>query len=200
MVNASARLARRITWAASKQSYITARLLADRDLADDCLRAYAYFRWADDIIDLTLQTLPDRIAFIDRQKKLIERLYAHDRPVDLSPEEDMLADLIAHDRGQTGGLRSFITHFMAVIEFDAYRRGRPATERELAGYTACLGTAVMDGLLYFIGNGHPYPRTPDRTLAVIGAHLTHMLRDTLEDLPAGFINIPADAIAARMAR
>ncbi len=54
MTNTTARLARRITWASSKQSYLTARLLADRDLADDCLRAYAYFRWADDRIDISL--------------------------------------------------------------------------------------------------------------------------------------------------
>jgi phytoene/squalene synthetase len=197
MVNASARLARRITWAASKQSYLTARLLADPGLADDCLRAYAYFRWADDTIDLALQTLEARTAFIDRQRTLIDRLYQHDHPSGLTPEEDMLADLIEHDRGHKGGLRSFIENFMAVIEFDAYRRGKPISQKELAGYTACLGTAVMDGLLYFIGNGHTYPRTTKRTLAVIGAHLTHMLRDTLEDLPAGFINIPAEEITAR---
>ena len=196
MVNASARLARSITWASSKQSYITARLLADPDLADDCLRAYAYFRWADDTVDITLHTLEARTAFIARQKSLIDRLYRHEDVSDLSPEERMLADLIAHDRGLNSGLRSFIYNFMAVIEFDAYRRGRRISQRELAGYTACLGTAVMDGLLYFIHNGHPYARTPDRNLAVIGAHLTHMLRDTLEDLPAGFINIPSEEIQA----
>ena len=54
MTQSTARLARSITWASSKQSYLTARLLADRDLADDCLRAYAYFRWADDMIDISL--------------------------------------------------------------------------------------------------------------------------------------------------
>ncbi len=74
MVNASARLARSITWASSKQSYITARLLADRDLADDCLRAYAYFRWADDTIDISLRSVEERTEFIARQKNLIEKL------------------------------------------------------------------------------------------------------------------------------
>ncbi len=197
MIDASARLARSITWASSKQSYITARMLADRDLADDCLRAYAYFRWADDTIDVTLQSLEERIEFINRQKTLIDKLYRHEHPLDLSPEEAMLADLIAHDRGPDSGLRSFIRNFMAVIEFDAYRRGRVISQRELTAYTTCLGTAVMDGLLYFIGNGHPYPRTPDRTLAVVGAHLTHMLRDTLEDLPVGFLNVPAEEVEAR---
>jgi phytoene/squalene synthetase len=55
----------------------------------------------------------------------------------------------------------------------------------------------MDGIQYFIGNGHPYLKTVDRTLAVVGAHLVHMLRDSLEDIPAGFINIPAEDIQGR---
>jgi phytoene/squalene synthetase len=200
MTNTTAALARSITWDSSKQSYLTARLLADRDLADDCLRAYAYFRWADDTIDVTLDNITDRSAFIERQKTLVERLYRNEWPDDLSPEEQMLADLIVHDRGTNGGLRSFINNFMSVIEFDANRNGRLISRHELAAYTVCLGTAVMDGLQYFIGNSHPYPKTPDRNLAVIGAHVAHMLRDTLEDFPAGFVNIPAEDLAGRSLR
>jgi phytoene/squalene synthetase len=196
MIPSTARLARSITWASSKQSYLTARLLADRDLADDCLRAYAYFRWADDMIDLSLSSQSDRTAFIQSQKSLIESLYLRECPADLSPEEAMLADLIAHDRAPESGLRSFIRNFMAVIEFDAHRQGRPARRAELDAYTTCLATAVMDGLQYFIGYGHAYPRTHNRNLAVTGAHITHMLRDTLEDLPAGLVNIPAEYLAA----
>jgi hypothetical protein len=49
--DATATLARSITWAGSKQTYYTARLMVDRDLMDDFYRAYAYFRWADDMID-----------------------------------------------------------------------------------------------------------------------------------------------------
>ncbi len=204
MTNATARLARSITWASSKQSYLTARLLADRTLADDCLRAYAYFRWADDRIDIDLSGNDERLAFIERQKALIGRLYQGERPDDLSLEEAMLADLIAHDRTPDSGLRSFIRNFMAVIEFDARRavantdggKGLIPSRHELAAYTTCLATAVMDGIQYFIGNDHPYPRTHDRVLAVTGAHITHMLRDTLEDLPAGLINIPAECLEA----
>ena len=195
MTLSTAHLARSITWASSKQSYLTARLLADRDLADDCLRAYAYFRWADDMIDLSLSGLAARTIFIERQKALIDRLYRGELPDGLCPEEAMLADLIAHDRLPESGLASFIYNFMAVIEFDAHRQGRLASRTELQAYTTCLATAVMDGLQYFIGNGRPYPRTHDRTLAVIGAHITHMLRDTCEDLPAGLVNIPAEYLA-----
>ena len=190
MTNASARLARSITWGSSKQSYLTARSLADRDLADDCLRAYAYFRWADDMIDITLAGDDERTSFIARQKMLITELYRGWCPGGLSPEEEMLADLIAHDRIPEGGLHSFIHNFMAVIEYDAHRHGRIATRQELTAYTTCLATAVMDGIQYFIGNGHPYPKTHDRVLAVTGAHITHMLRDLREDLSAGLVNIP----------
>jgi phytoene/squalene synthetase len=196
MVNASARLARSITWASSKQSYLTARLLSDRGLVDDCLRAYAYFRWADDRIDVFLSSPAERCAFIERQKLLIDKLYRGDLPGDRAPQEAMLADLISHDRTPGSGLSSFIHNFMSVLEFDACRHGRIASQHELAAYTTCLAAAVMDGIQYFIGNGHPYPRTPDRNLAVTGAHVTHMLRDMLEDLSAGLVNLPAEYVEA----
>ena len=196
MTNASARLARSITWTSSKQTYLTARFLSDRDLADDCLRAYAYFRWADDMIDISLAGREQRFAFIERQKALIEQLYRGECPSGLAPEETMLADLIAHDRAPGSGLSSFIRNFMSVIEFDAHRYGRIANLHELTAYTTCLANAVMDGIQYFIGNRHSYPKTPERTLAVTGAHITHMLRDALEDLSAGLVNIPAEYLKA----
>ncbi|MBN2388928.1 MAG: squalene/phytoene synthase family protein [Anaerolineales bacterium] len=196
-MNTTAALARSITWASSKQSYLTARLLADRDLADDCLRAYAYFRWADDRIDLAGLPEGEAQAFLSRQQDLVERLYRGERPTDLGPEEALLADLIAHDRAPESGLRSFIHNFMAVITFDAGRRGQPISRGEMDAYTKCLATAVMDGLLYFIANGHPFPRTAPRTLAVVGAHITHMLRDTLEDLAHGYINVPLEDLDER---
>jgi phytoene/squalene synthetase len=187
-------LARSITWRSSKQSYLTAILLADRDLVDDCLRAYAYFRWADDRIDNDFSSDENRIRFLERQKMLVERCYRRERPADLSPEEEMLADLIAHDRGNADGLQSFIRNFMWVLEFDALRRGRPVLAQDLDSYSAHLAKAVMDGFQYFIGNSHPYPQTPERTLSVLGAHGTHMLRDMREDLAAGYINLPAEQL------
>ena len=62
----SAALARSITWKSSKQSYFTTVLLADRALVDDCLRAYAYYRWADDAVDIALQSEKERTDFITR--------------------------------------------------------------------------------------------------------------------------------------
>ena len=40
-----------ITKAASKQTYYTIRFLVDRERVEDAYRAYAYFRWVDDVLD-----------------------------------------------------------------------------------------------------------------------------------------------------
>jgi phytoene/squalene synthetase len=188
----SADLARSITWRGSKQTYYTARLVVDRDLVDEFLRAYAYFRWMDDVIDITSSSDEERSGFIERQKELIEILYAAGQPSGMTQEEDMLADLIKNDRFQQSGLRSFIENMFAIIEFDAHRKGRLISSDELDWYTGRLSRSVTDGLQYFVGNGSPYPRTEDRLLAAEAAHITHLLRDMAEDTEEGFINIPKE--------
>ena len=196
MHNGTAALARSITWAGSKQTYYVARLLVDKDLINDFFRAYAYFRWADDIIDVSSESDDERIAFISRQKVLINRLYSNERLDDLTPEEEILADLISHDREERSGLQSFIRNMFAVIDLDAHRKGRLISRQELTKYSNHLGKSVTDGLQYFIGHGHPYPTKDNRYLAAMGAHITHMLRDMVADTAEGFINIPREYLEA----
>jgi phytoene/squalene synthetase len=196
MTDTTAALARSITRAGSKQTYYTARLMVDKDLVNDYYRAYAYFRWADDVIDIASQSSDERISFIRRQGELIDRLYRGERPHDLTPEEEMVADLISRDTGENSGLQSFIRSLLAVIEFDAYRKERLVSQDELTWYSNCLGKSVTDGIQYFIGNGHPYPVTEDRYLAATAAHIVHMLRDMVLDIADGYINIPREYLEA----
>jgi phytoene/squalene synthetase len=196
MMDTTAALARSITWDASKQTYYTAGLMADKDLVNDCYRAYAYFRWVDDVVDESSQSSNERVAYISRQKELIDRLYRNDRPSGLAQEEEIIADLIDHDTEENSGLQSFIRNFLAVIEFDAHRKGRLISHQELTWYSRCLGRAVTDCVLYFVGNGRPYPNTDNRFLGPIGAHVAHMLRDMLVDTADGFINIPREYLEA----
>ena len=192
----TANLARFITFSSSKQSYYTARLLVDSDLVDDCHRAYAYFRGVDDVVDVSSKSMEERVTFIERQRILINQLYANIRPGDLTPEEEIIADLISHDRGDDSGLRSFINNFFAIIEFDAYRKGRLITQGELTWYSDCLGKAVTDAIQYFIRNGHPYPANEAHYKAATAAHITHMLRDMYMDIAEGYINIPQEYLEA----
>ena len=192
MKTTTSHLARIITRSSSKQSYYTACLLVDKDLIDDCCRAYGYFRWADDFIDLNAFPKKDRVAFIKRQKNIVEQLYQGEIPTDLCPQEEIIVDLIHHDRGENSGLRSFIHNFMAILEFDAQRKGQPVSQQELIWYSNCLGRAVTDGIQYFVCNGHHYPEASNRYLAATAAHITHMLRDLISDLNEGYINIPRE--------
>lgn len=196
MNESTAELARSITWEGSKQTYITGRLVIDRDLVDDFYRAYAYFRWVDDVIDISSGSDEERVTFIKRQRDLIDGLYNNEKPDELTPEEELLADLISHDRGENSGLQSFIRNMFAIIEFDAYRKGRPIDREELVWYSNCLAKSVTDGIQYFIGNGQPYPDGDNRYSAATGAHIAHLLRDTLPDTADGFINIPTEYLEA----
>jgi phytoene/squalene synthetase len=166
--------------------------MVDKDLVSDFFRAYAYFRWADDVIDVTARTDEERIAFVQRQRDLIERLYSNASVNGLSSEEEIAAELIRNERGESGRLQSFIRNMFAIIEFDAQRKSRLISQEELNWYTESLGKSVTDGIQYFIGNGHPYPITEDRNLAAHGAHISHLLRDMLPDTADGFINIPRE--------
>ena len=193
---AGARLAAAITRAASTQSYYTIRLLADRERRADAYRAYAYFRWADDRVDDPAATRPERIAFINRQRYLLSAGYSGRMPGDLCPEERLLAELIAGDDAANSGLPTYLGNMMAVMAFDVARRGRPISAAELDEYERSLATAVMEALLHFIGHGSDAPVGDARYAAVRGACIVHMLRDLVEDQANGYVNVPAEYLAA----
>ena len=195
-MNATATLARSITQTSSKQSYYIVRLMVDKILRADCFRAYGYFRWVDDVIDEISQTPEERISFIKRQKGLVNHLYDSERPEDLMPEEEIIADLVNHNQSENSGLRSFIKNFLDILEFDANRKGKLIRQSELRWYSECLGKSVTDGIQYFVANGHPYPEADNRYLAAIAAHITHMLRDMVPDIDDGFVNIPEEYLEA----
>jgi phytoene/squalene synthetase len=185
-----------ITKAASRQTYYTIRFLVDRDRAPDAYRAYAYFRWVDDRLDGANISESSRKAFLARQRSIMDRCYRADPPRDISIEERMLVDLIQTDPDTRSGLFTYLSSMMAVMAFDANRRHRPIAQDELSSYSKLLAAAVTEALHYFIGRGCAAPRNEARYLAVTGAHITHMLRDTLEDIQAGYFNIPREYLEA----
>ena len=198
-------LASAITRAASKQTYYTIRLFVDRQLVNDAYLAYAYFRWVDDILDARSDSGSDlriaeasiKMSFVKRQKDLLEACYRGENPPDLCPEESMLVILAKNDSRKNPGLQSYLRNMMAVMEFDAKRRDRVISQAELAEYSRLLATAVTDAMHYFIGHDDPVPDPSVRYLAVTAAHITHMLRDTHEDVDAGYLNIPGEYLQAR---
>lgn len=191
---ASAILAAAITMQSSAQTYFTIRLLADHALTPDAYRAYAYFRWVDDILDAETGAKSEKTAYLARQLSLLDACYSGQAPGAVCPEEQMLVDLVGHDHEKNSGLRSYLYQMMAVMAFDVNRRGRIISQTELAYYTKTLATAVTDALHYFIGHSCPAPCSQARYLAVQGAHIIHMLRDLREDTAAGYFNLPRETL------
>lgn len=186
----SASLAAAITKAASKQTYYTIRLFVDRERINDAYRAYGYFRWVDNVIDTEAGSRSEKIAFVNHQTSLLEACYRGEIPDNLSAEEWMLVDLVHNDTEEHSGLQSYLRNMMAVMLFDAYRRDKVISQKELSEYSQTLATAVTEALHYFIGHNNPTPYHEARYLAVTAAHITHMLRDALEDTEIGYFNVP----------
>jgi phytoene/squalene synthetase len=189
-------LAASITWAASKQTYYTIRLLVDDGLVDDAYRAYAYFRWVDDWLDGETRPRNERLAFMERQRAVMQACRRGHVPASLVPEERLLVSLMGRDTDKNSGLQVYIRNMMAVMAFDADRRGQLVSRRALNEYTRWLAVAVTEAMHYFIGHCCTSPHSDVRYLAVTGAHITHMLRDALEDAKAGYHNIPREVVAA----
>jgi hypothetical protein len=189
-------LAATVTRTASAQTYYTIRFLVDAGLVEDAYRAYAYFRWVDDWLDQEPHPQPERLAFMKRQQALIDGSTHRVPLADLTSEECLLVDLIQRDTEQNSGLRAYIRNMMSVMAFDADRRGKLISQRELNDYTHWLAVAVTEALHYFIGHNCASPVGEIRYMAVSGAHITHMLRDALEDAQLGYYNIPSEVIVA----
>jgi hypothetical protein len=187
-------LASSITKAASKQTYYTIRSLVDRDRVDDAFRAYGYFRWVDDVLDADSGSKSERMAFLERQKSLLEGCYLGEWPGDVNIHEKMLVELVQHDTEKNSGLQFYLRNMMRVMDFDARRRGRVISQAELDDYTFWLASAVTEAMHYFIGHAEFAPRDETRYLAVSAAHITHMLRDAFEDVQAGYYNVPREEL------
>jgi phytoene/squalene synthetase len=185
-------IAEAITLTSSKQTYFTVRLMVDRSLMKEAFRAYGYFRWMDDKIDRELSTTRERISFVSRQEEIMERCYRGLPGDSCCPEESMLVNLIDRDHDPDSKLQSYIRRMMALMEFDARRKGEMIGECELDWYSETLAVSVTDALHHFIGNHCRYPRSNYRTLAAQAAHVTHMLRDAVDDISNGYVNIPKE--------
>ena len=208
MITPQQTFAESITKAASKQTYYTIRFLVDRERVADAFNAYAYFRWVDDTLDAdsALSGRPqrkalwpeveaqERITFLTRQKSLLKKCWRGESVQDATLEEQMLIELVKHNQEKNSGLQSYLRNMMQVMEFDAERRGRLISQAELNEYTRWLATAVTEAMHYFLGPDSYSPHNETRYLAVMAAHITHMLRDTFDDVQAGYYNIPREVL------
>ncbi|MHA1994146.1 MAG: squalene/phytoene synthase family protein [Candidatus Hodarchaeales archaeon] len=193
MINLKARnlerIARSYVKESHKQTYLIILLMVDKKLTDECFKAYAYFRWLDNVVDENNLPQNEVRAIISRQKELINQLYNQEKIKPTSQEEEFLIDLIRKDRNENSYLQSYIRNFTSILEFDSTRKHKIVSNDKIRWYHQTVGKAVTDCIFHFIGNGAHYPESKKCYLAAEAAHITHMLRDYIEDVRSGYLNI-----------
>jgi phytoene/squalene synthetase len=193
-----------ITWTASKQTWATIRFLVPQAQFKHAYRAYAYFRWVDDVLDAETgsdSTWGDveragATAFLERQKWLLERCLRGKAPSDVDAHEEMLVELIEACGPSAHGVEAYLRNMTRVMEFDVQRRGRLVTDDQLNEYTHTLAVAVTEAIDHFLGDGARARDQEARFSAATGAHVLHMLRDTSADVRAGYYNVPRELLHA----
>jgi phytoene/squalene synthetase len=191
---ASATLAEMITRSASKQSYLTIKALVPQERRIAAFRAYAYYRWVDDLLDGEDLNHAQRSEFLASQGRLLSDCLSNHPPRDLCAEEFLLVELTQGNLKGDPGLEMYLRDMMDVMAFDVTRRGRRIDSSQLSWYSRRLATAVTEAVYTFMGDWCGAPRIVERYLAADAAHIVHMLRDMHEDLDTGYINIPIEVI------
>jgi phytoene/squalene synthetase len=187
MLNDLQRFAAGVVLSNSPATWLLLRVLGTRWGAGRFFLVYAYFRWADDIVDAPGRD-PERVqAFMQRQERLTEQLIAGvGEPVE--PAERCLHQALASSSDP--GLVSAVRQMTGALCFDAWRGPEPITAGQLQAQIQRVGDAYTQALLHAAEVSGPVP--PAVFLLARAATGTHHLRDLLLDQELGYNNLPVD--------
>ena len=153
---------------------------------------YAYFRWFDDIVD-SLRLGPEESKFVlERQKRFLTQLYSQELPEELSTEELFLAHLVKFDKIHGKDIGGDLGALISCLEFDANRRGKIISTRELERY-------VGDNVISYINIASAILNLKDslkKDLIDISraGFVMDYIFDLREDMNLGYVNIPLEDI------
>jgi phytoene/squalene synthetase len=145
---------------------------------------YAYFRWADDVVDAPGRDPAAVQRFMERQADIIQGAIP---PV--HPAERALRWALAHpDLGPR--LLAPVSRMAEALGYDAHRGAGPIPEAELQRQVERIGDAFV-GAVWVCSGAEGRPSEPALLLAR-AATATHMLRDRVEDQALGYCNLPRE--------
>lgn len=175
------------TRASSPAAWALVRALGTRRGAADFCCVYAYFRWADDLID-TPGRDPQRVrAFAQAQAERVQALVRGRPLASEHPPERALA--LALTRTDAPRLRQSVLRMTEALGFDARREPTPLSVEALAAQLGRVGDAYTLALLHAAEAPDPVP--PGVFALARAATGVHHLRDLRVDLGLGYLNLPA---------
>jgi phytoene/squalene synthetase len=155
---------------------------------------YAYLRWVDDVVDDADATAHARSGFLERQQRLVERIYAGES-IGFSKDEAPLRALVAYDRGRGSLLKEPICEMLSAMHFDIMRVGKLSSHAELRRNFDREVSSYLFTIGYFCRIPEIPAKVPGRS-AANGAKVAHILRDFLADCDQGHLNISREEISA----
>jgi hypothetical protein len=157
------------------------RLLATRDRFQTFAQVYAYFRWADDIVDAPGRDPREVCAFAAGQDELI----AGRRPP-ATPEEQGLVEAL-----KVPAVRPAVHSMWSALVFDAARGEEPLAPEALDAQIARVGDAWTLAAAWAAGEDAALPGGVFELARA--ATRVHTLRDVSVDLTLGYRNFPPSA-------
>jgi phytoene/squalene synthetase len=155
---------------------------------------YAYLRVVDDTVDDSSGTKEDRIAYLDRQIRLIEDCYMG-VAVPKSRESEFLSRLIRFDRAHGARFRPSLDGMLASIRSEGARDGSPTTYSRLMSQYRLESESYLHAIAAVSGLDVASAPPPGHE-AALGAKLAHVLRDFLDDVDNERLNISLEEIAS----
>lgn len=185
-------IAQERTKASNPTAYFLVRLFGEKDWRDHSFLIYAYFRWVDDIIDCPRTSYEEKKRSMERQGKLLRNLYdglAYQGNYIL--EEQFAHYSVAFDREMGFALKDDILGMFSVLMRDLERNGAPTPAKEMDEFIYVESKAFINMIRFFCGETGGYDGA-DKYDEGVGCKLVHLLRDFIEDLDQGYVNISQD--------
>lgn len=176
-----AKLRAREAFRAGSSAAWPVRLLCSAAGADAFSCLWAYFRWADDIVDAPRRVRADAMAFVAVQREVLGG-----RRGASCPQEWALVEAIATPE-MGDALRSAAERMMDALAWDAARGETAPREHELTAQIARIGDAYADAIWTATGEAGSAPEV-GRQLARLATR-AHHLRDLAVDFQLGYCNI-----------
>lgn len=145
-------------------------------------RLYAYFRWADDVVDAPGREPPAVRAFVERQRRVVAGAEAPD-----TPGERAIVAVLSGELGER--LRPAVDGMLAALAFDATRDRAPIPTEALAQQAERVGDAFVTALWVCAGEPGPLPNGVCELARA--SCLVHVVRDRALDRTLGYENRPA---------
>jgi phytoene/squalene synthetase len=161
-------------------------LVCPADAYDAFASAWAYFRWADDVVDAPLRVQAEVVRFVADQQALL----AGARRARNAPEAALEAALAHPVHGPA--LACAARGMMGALAWDASRGSEVRSRAELDAQIGRIGDAYALALWTCLGEAGEASWAA-RELAR-AATAAHQIRDLHEDLRLGYCNVPAEAL------